>query len=757
MSRYIFGDIVNEGGLIRASKTRSKHIKEITVDKPLPLKYKEDNWKIKKEYKQTLNIFKDKKPDELFEDKIWLLFKKMGFTEMNKDRLFKVGVGANMKQVDVYAKDENHIFIIECKSAENTSDKSLLKDMREILQMKPGIIESLRNYYQKDFKFTFLLVTKNINISKAEQRLAKDSVNKNFYIWTEADIQSYYNLTNQFGNHTKYVMYSILFGNSEIPNFDYIKVPAIYGGKGNNKYYYFIIQPEKLLNGTTYIHRKEEKNPQEIIYSYQRMLNKTRLTRIKEFVRKGGYFANNIILNFTSKPLFEKKDRIGDIVTGTLTFPKQYGSAWIIDGQHRLYGYLNSGKSEDSYIPVLAFENIQVKEQAKLFVDINKEQKPVTPGLLWELYSDIYTDSTDSKQQELKAISEISKKLNSEKDSPFYQIIKFPSQSKDIQKNAHITLTTICIAIKENRLIDKKENLLFDEDYTKSVGTAYDVIKEYFKAISNFLPEDWNKGEKGLICSNIGIRILFNIFRQLLKFLEFHEGRELYLANNKDKFNIKTMEILSPVVDKIKTMTPSERSKIRGESNKALIMKNTQKLVWDLQQKNDFGIELWKKGVGWNPGVPEDESDENIKKLIEDTEIEMKSFIINELKLIHGAKWWENGVPSNTKEYIKIVVEKDLAKIPFEESRLSSEPLEEKLRFISTSHIKELITNRNNWEQFKKHFARDQEIVSTAFKFYEAIRNKYAHPERLADLTDIEKGLGYYFMKWLRKCIGLNN
>ena len=317
-------------------------------------------------------------------------------------------------------------------------------------------------------------------------------------------------------------------------------------------------------------------------------------------------------------------------------------------------------------------------------------------------------------------------------------------------------MTRLCIAIKENRLIKEKEYLLFDESYDKTIDTAFEVIKEYLGTISKSFPEDWDKAEKGFLCSNIGIRILFNILRQLLKYLEFYEDKSVYLAKNKDRFNDKTKEILGPIIEKIKNMTPEERNKIRRDTNRELIVENTQKLLWDLKQKTNFGIELWRKG-GWNPGIPKEENDERIKKLIEETEIELKTFIVQELKLLYGEGWWKNGIPSDTKKYIDDIVKKEISKSPWKENELKAEPVEERLRFVSIAHLKDLIILKNNWGQFERYFAKDKEIISTAFKFYKAIRDKYMHSDRLKDLTEIDKGLGYWNMKWLRRCIGLTN
>ncbi|MDP2637650.1 MAG: DGQHR domain-containing protein [Candidatus Levybacteria bacterium] len=750
MSEYVSGVLVRNGDLDKVAKSRAKPITEETVDKPLALKYKDQNWIIKKENKKTLKIFKDKTRDELFEDEIWLLFKKMGFEEMNKDRQLRVGIGTSQRQIDVFAKDSKNIFLIECKSAEKPTVKDFSKDIYEILHTKEEIIDSLRKHYGEEYQYIFLLITKNIFLTENNLKLAKENIKKDFFIWTEKETQPYATMAEQYGNHARVIMYTNIFHNRKV--LESIKVPAIRGGKGDNKYYCFVIQPEKLLGGIAYIHRREQTN-EEITFTYQRMLNKAKLESIKEYVGHGGYFANNIILNFTSRPVFEQNNIVGDIVLGTLTLPREYGSAWIIDGQHRLYGYLNSGKSGDAYIPVLAFDNMPVKDQARLFVDINKEQKPVSADLLWDLYADLYADSTDIKQQELRAISIISKKLNSDKNSPLYQLIELPSQSKDVQKKAHLSLTRVCIAINETKLIREDEDLLFDERYDKTTETAYEVIKEYFNTISKSYLEDWEKGEKGLLCSGVGIRMLINILRQLLKYLNFYENKSIYFSKNKERFNEKTIEILKSVIEKIKNMTSEERSKIRGETSREKIVENTQKLLWDLKEKTNFGRELWNKG-GWNPGIPDDETDKRIKDLLDETEIKMRSFIVKELKLLYGNEWWEKGIPSEMKDRMKEIKEKDASKIPWKGIELT--PNEEELRLAGTSYLKDMIIKRSNWVKFESSFVKDKEIVSTAFTFFEALRNKFAHPERVKDLDNIEKGLGYWNMKWLRRCIGLD-
>ena len=73
-------------------------------------------------------------------------------------------------------------------------------------------------------------------------------------------------------------------------------------------------------------------------------------------------------------------------VLGTLYIPNKYKTAWIIDGQHRLFGYANL---DDNFLAqnifVVAFEKMPIEEEANLFVTINHEQKSVPKNLLDDL------------------------------------------------------------------------------------------------------------------------------------------------------------------------------------------------------------------------------------------------------------------------------------------------------------------------------------------------------------------------------------
>ena len=120
--------------------------------------------------------------------------------------------------------------------------------------------------------------------------------------------------------------------------------------------------------------------------TYQRMVKPSRLKSIGAFIDEGGTFPTNIVVNIKREGLrFEVRERFGETATGMLELPGQYGCAWVIDGQHRLYGYAYAGRDADedhSVVPVLAYENLPARAEIEMFVDINTQQVKVARNLV---------------------------------------------------------------------------------------------------------------------------------------------------------------------------------------------------------------------------------------------------------------------------------------------------------------------------------------------------------------------------------------
>ncbi len=528
-------------------------------------------------------------------------------------------------------------------------------------------------------------------------------------------------------------------------------------GKGNNKYYVFVIQPNKLIK-LAYVYRKELASPQQALGAYQRLVNRKRLENIKKYLDGGGFFPNNIIINFTQKPTFEpfaSKQEFGDIPYGKLTLPPYYGSAWIIDGQHRLFGYAKTDKKDSGNLMVVAFDNLDVKKQANLFVEINVNQKSINSNLLWDIYPDIYEGSEDAKQLSLRTISLIAKKLNGEKKSPFYNRIRIPSiriSQKDTNYT-NLTLTNICDSISNNELITDNGGLLFRETYEYSINFAFDIVKQFFDYVSDKLKEDWEQGEEGLVRTNIGSSILFIIFGQFIKWLNYKE----ISYNDSEKFNAE-IKILDDIFDKLTKMTPAEKGTIKRSSSEASKLETAQKLIWDLKEKIGFGVGLWKKG-GWTLNIPNEENSNNaINSLTTETEKALRKLIIFELKRIHGeGVWFKVGIPAGVKDNIERGIQRDINKFPYMREEKEKLAEDEKLVYTDIGDLKEIIVYGQNWEKaFINIFSKDKELTRIAFEYYAALRSMRdpIHPDR--NLDDIGRGLGYWHTRWIRRCIGLD-
>ena len=69
--------------------------------------YLRDNWTVHKRWRNAVSVRKEKKIDERLENLWWVLLYKMGYTEMNSGRKFRIAFQRQgvhgQKQIDVYA------------------------------------------------------------------------------------------------------------------------------------------------------------------------------------------------------------------------------------------------------------------------------------------------------------------------------------------------------------------------------------------------------------------------------------------------------------------------------------------------------------------------------------------------------------------------------------------------------------------------------------------------------------------------------
>jgi len=414
-------------------------------------------WEKVKELKSKWKIRKYKSHSKLFEDKVWCQFYDLGYRTLNKDETLKLPFSSDSKdtmQIDVLAINGETAFIIECKSAAKSKKAPSYKDYFDALKLRmDGFRKSIKQIYGKDLKIKYVFATNNLRMaedSEDRKRLSDMGVfyyNNNTYDYIQSLIKNY-------KNAAMYQFLGLVFKNEKINN-ERIEIPAIEGKMGGKTYYMFSIEPELLLKVGFILHRTKANNNE--MPTYQRLLVPSRLKNITKFIDDGGYFPNSLIVNFTSgkKIQFEADKRGGDTDSrvGTLKIPNEYAIAYIIDGQHRLYGYANSKFLSTNTVPVVAMNGLEAIEQLEIFMDINQNQKAVSPSLRLVLEEDLFWNAPrlDSRLKALR--SSIVKEL-SVGNGPLQNKISIGEDKADLTFKPFYTALSNCGLLPKAKIND---------------------------------------------------------------------------------------------------------------------------------------------------------------------------------------------------------------------------------------------------------------------------------------------------------------
>ena len=167
----------------------------------------------------------------------------------------------------------------------------------------------------------------------------------------------------------------------------------------------FMLSAKELIE-MSYVLRKDGWATQ--LGLYQRLIDKTKMRRIREYiVHNKSSFFNNIIVVLPSDATIIDSQRtnrtISEIAANaqeaglSLLLPYEYNSICLIDGQHRVYAYHEGGSRDDIVRPLrnerhLLVTGVQfpsdmeegerLKLQSRIFLDINKNAKPISADLL---------------------------------------------------------------------------------------------------------------------------------------------------------------------------------------------------------------------------------------------------------------------------------------------------------------------------------------------------------------------------------------
>lgn len=685
---------------LRSSKLEFKTVsgKNLKSVKKKAAPEEEEGWKIHKKNLKSFKLAKEKTLDIQLEDELWCIVAKMGFHELSSGRNFKIQDidGGDSRQIDVFAKDEDVALIIECTQSDEPKKKSLAPLIQKITAMKSGVFKAITKHYGKESKIKprFIIATRNIKWQESEVEKCKTL---DICILSDDEIDYYQKLTSHLHEAARYQLLGHVFSGVDIANLKKT-VPATKGTMGGRVFYSFLASPDDLLK-ISYVGHKSSRIIDDL-ETYQRLLKPNRLRKIAKYINEGGKFPTNIVVNFKTKGnfklRFDQQNSIGDLTVGTLSLPSKYGSTWIIDGQHRLYGYALSRlesqiENDHSVVPVLAFENLPAEDEMKMFIDINHEQVKVQKSLLVELYSDLHWNSPNHQERLQALTARVTANLNADKTSPIRD--RITKEGK--QKNSFrcLTQTSLSDGLNESRLLGVVQKGIFKPgplanndpgNMNDSLKKATNVISHVLGLFSEGAPGNWMLGDKpgGYLCTNNAIRAIFLVMMDLLNHISHVKESDLALWSS-EEINSELEKHMVPLVEFFKSASPEIFQSFRRQTALAGVKK--QSLGMEAQLKNafdDFNPLGLNEYINSRDEVGTNEAGILIKQITKS----IHKFTVGTLKRKYGIEndnWWLEGIPEKIRTtcaveweqekranpvwtYIKLINYQDIARLQWE-------------------------------------------------------------------------------------------
>ncbi len=711
----------------------------------------QEDWEfVPSKLRKSIRMRKPKSHNDALEDRVWALLAKMRFGHMNRDNQFQLQYAPELaKKIDVIAVDEEAILIVECKSSAERKKVSYQKDINELIGIKDGLRRTAQKLVVGKPRVAFLFATCNALLTENDRiRLREGGI---FHL-NEAGMEYWERLVNHLGPAARYQLFGKLFAGQDIPNL-LNRIPAIRGKvPSGHTFYSFSINPEFLLKMGFVLHRTE--TDIEASEAYQRLLNRTRLRDIGRYIDKGGYFPNSIIINIETKRKRDLRfdqlstaDHDSDTSLGILHLPRTYRSAFIVDGQHRLYGYSKATSQSHHTVHVVALLNLPSREQARIFVDINHTQKSVPTNLLRSIMADFNWASDDARQAISALKTRLLRRLNYDESSPLYKRIVLAEETSTTTRC--LTLETLLKwglsnksgffgRVKGKKLI--KTGYLTEVDYSETLAKSEAFFKCCFDYMADHLQDQWNAGNGagGFISMNIGISSIMRTVDRILDHLVKFDGIRVEDLSGQQLAD-KVLPYLLPVVEFVKNLDSDALKKLRtyfgsGAPDKVTMeFLNTIHTTFD--QFNPEGLEQWIKEHRGEFNHPSWElGHERIEPLIHD-------FIIIQLKKEYGEKaWWSDGVPRT--------IQKDCS-----DGRIDTGSTEPDWNFLNTIHYRSIIDkNRTLLVDYftppKMENANREKKLSWLIKL-NAVRQRYSHPQRDV-ITEEEYNFLRDLYSWLK-------
>ncbi len=443
-----------------------------------------------------------------FEEEVKLfLEEKFRFEAVKKN--IHIAPEGKSNEVDVCGRRGDILFVFQCRAAGRRSNPNLIEKIMATRERAKIVLENYKNVPEySSCKFVvFVFITKKIDLPDAQKRLLEEGSPKIWYA-NESVLEYYSDLYDKIGD---FAVYNFLADFGIRPDkSEQMYVTALRSKLGNYNVYSFYVRPKQLLKFSYVARRRSSKED-----FYQRMLEKSRIKKIQNYLDSGGIFPTNLIISLKSGEQEFRKINCPELPRhvdiGILTIKNSYNACWIIDGQHRLYSFAKSRSR--AMVPCIAFNNLSIEDEKSFFVSINKKQKPIQPDLLWDLAGKM--NPSNNEEQIEWIISNIVRKLYFRE--PFKEKIYIPVYGSKSGKS--INMAAFCNGILNSRISLEitpncvgNLNPLFANIPEATVNRVSSALEKYFNGLNSFLGEQY----KNFIFGNAGIPIMLYLLEPII-------------------------------------------------------------------------------------------------------------------------------------------------------------------------------------------------------------------------------------------------
>jgi DNA sulfur modification protein DndB len=681
-----------------------------------------DNWVVVRRGTKAVRVSKPKPHDVLLEDRFWHLCYKMGYPVLSGPRFtlkyLRSDDSIGEKQIDVFAKDDETCLVAECKSRDIRGRRPLQKDIHETIALQKYFSNSIRAAFKDSSKLKILWIYVTENIIWSEQDV--DRANSgNIKIVTENDLIYFEAFIGHLGSAGRFQFLAEFLAGQEIPGLN-AKVPAVKGAFGPYKFYSFAISPKHLLK-IAFVNHQALNHPGSRP-AYQRMINSKRIKNIGNFISSGGFFPTNILVNFNGECRFDQiaeQNEDNRLKFGWLYLPNRYKSAWIIDGQHRLYGFSNlEDKYLESTLFVLAFEKLDPQKEADLFITINHEQKSVPKSLLVTLQADLKLGSSDPKEALSALGSAIVRTMANDPTSPFFGRIQTPDVTP--QPSQNLTVAEIVKGITRSGLVGRMAGkgqriagYLSQATDKKTIDRARRVINGYFRTIMDANPTRWVAGRAEWICVNPGIRAHLLLIAEIVKHLDAKGVIDGFEASE-ERLITEITAFVTPICSFIKSASVAQlEPKFSRKFGEGGMTEYFYALCEILNAKNkEFGTDEFRQYLARQKDARDGQTRQDVLDLVQtviDVSIDVLKTVYGLEELASGEKaYWEIGI-ENSKIKEEAYKKQQMAQ---REKRLPKEA------YLDLVDLDSIFRQKGNWEHFSTIFNIPLEGANPKAKVY---------------------------------------